>query len=404
MANCEVGVNAVAAAPAVEGAINNESTLHSGVRYGQSVDTSTSGTRINNIRSGRFFEMNTAEGGRFACPFVDAKGVNCKSVFASRSGIWRHCVTVHGSRYYSPGRITTLTDGERSRLQQSIRRQQHSSKTSKRNVRRCRRRTSAVTIEQQPTDDEHGEPVVYGGSAVSSATIATVVGETDIENRVGGDAESWQLTAEDYEDLSSVLTEFEGMAPQPTAAVTVHGTGWATTTADAVTETDRVVQSSIGTSTEVVSTRHVGVGGTVPVDDLETIRGYERALELPERMTIAELYDVFRGQPGVPADVLARRLTISTTLGRPLSGAEHELVEFAFRIMSTVERGVADGLMRFYQSVSMVRDPEHARRAFQQLHRSLSSRPNSSDEPYRLVEPNADDCDFDYDHEDDPYM
>jgi hypothetical protein len=143
-------------------------------------------------------------------------------------------------------------------------------------------------VGQPLTDNGHSEPVVFGDSVVGSSTIATVVGRTDAESRFGGDVESRWLTAEDYEDLSVILAEFERMVPQPTATTTAQGTGWATTTADAATKTDRVVQTSIGTSTVVVSARRVGVGDTVLVDDSETIRVYGRTLELPERTSIGQ--------------------------------------------------------------------------------------------------------------------
>ena len=60
----------------------------------------------------------------YTCPYFDAGGNRCLTTLRSRSGMWRHCIAVHGSRYYVSGRLETLREGELEAVQRRVRMQQ----------------------------------------------------------------------------------------------------------------------------------------------------------------------------------------------------------------------------------------------------------------------------------------
>jgi hypothetical protein len=325
----------------------------------------------------------------FTCPYVNDQGDRCGTVYNSRSGIWRHSITVHGCRHYANGEMAALNIEEQSRIVNSVRQQQRNCKTVKRNDRRRRRTAERTKVSNEIVDTSESLQVVdmcpslfdLDANAAVVSTVKAVA--TDEPSGIDG-GESWNVTDGGVDEgnagLGDLLTQLAVLFEVP----------------ETNDNTDRAVESlpfdidvatmpttnTVEVQTAVCTVREVGVRANVLMEQSEEVaRSYERPIVPPGRVTFDELCRVFRVQPDVSPDVLARRAVHSTILGRPLSGQEHELAEFAFRAMAAMERHMANELRRVYSEVQQIREPDHARHAFNELLQSFSSRPVASDPP-----------------------
>jgi len=83
-------------------------------------------------------------------------------------------------------------------------------------------------------------------------------------------------------------------------------------------------------------------------------------------------------------DDLARRLTHYVGFGRPLSGREHELLEFAGRVVTIRERQIAADIADGFRQASASSDPPAVGRLlFAELYERLSRRPRNPGSPDR---------------------
>ena len=215
---------------------------------------------------------------------------------------------------------------------------------------------------------------------------------------MASDAGSATLTSNRPEPPAPTFDELYGLFEQLQKSFPTFDFGaevaTLSTTRDAGVGTEPRVMAAVSTETDVVATRSVVVGGAAPFDGATCVRGYERALELPSQTPIALLYGVFRRSPGYSAEELARRLTMSSVLGHPLAGDEHELVEFALRVMAVVEKFLAGEIRNLFRLAELHREPVIIRQAFTQFYSSLTARDERS----------AEGADREFDLNDDPYF
>lgn len=103
------------------------------------------------------------------------------------------------------------------------------------------------------------------------------------------------------------------------------------------------------------------------------VRGYEGPLELPGGFSIDQLCRLLRRFPSTNPDVMARHLARSTYFGRRVGGVEHEMIEFALRVMAATERVIGGELGDVYRDINMVQSVDYARRALDDFRNGLMS-------------------------------
>ena len=131
------------------------------------------------------------------------------------------------------------------------------------------------------------------------------------------------------------------------------------------------VISTVGTQTETGVTEEVA-------------QGYNGALTFGPPLTLSGDVSVIGAQATTAPDDLARRLTNYAGFGRPLSGREHELLEFAGRVVAIRERQIATDIAdRFRQASTSSDPPAVGRLLFTELYERQSRRPRNPGSPDR---------------------
>jgi hypothetical protein len=329
------------------------------------------------------------------CHLLNEQGVECKRQFSTDSGIRRHTVTVHGHRYHADRPPSPMEEAEKKHKESIIRLRQQNSRTRKRNARRRMAKKTSGSATRG----------INQSTTVEMVAAITTSAHMSVTDELSGD---WGLTITDVEqstgvvdldasDLDSLLRTMDDIFPgvdddlaawnlrQPDRletfgdlAVPVQGLPIDMTTSQEMnvyTAIQTPTTVSTATSTTKTDVRSTGVNTNISEDGLLEVRGYENPLELPERSSISQLFRLLRRFPSTHPDVLARHLARSTYFGRPIGGGEHELVEFALRIMAVTERMIGHELDDVYREVNVVRNADYTRQSFDDFRNGLMSRP-----------------------------
>jgi len=258
----------------------------------------------------------------------------CGMAFETESGIRKHMLREHNAKYRRSGRHELLSGDvlkcELAKL-----------KYGQANSRTRRRRKAAVS---------HTEVSADGGAMEEETTMSAGMQPTVAAEDLILDDEQWQglvyMLAGETSVVNSLFTDIGQPSLEP-------------------------VISTVGTQTETGETEDVA-------------QGYNGALTFGPPLTLSGVVSVIGAQATTAPGDLARRLTHFAGFGRSLSGREHELLEFAGRVVAIRERQIAADIAdRFQQASTSSNPPAVGRLLFTELYERLSRRPMNPGSPYR---------------------
>ena len=276
---------------------------------------------------------------------VTDESQSCGATYAAESGIRRHMVVVHHTRFSRSGNHSRLEGNELEKATKQVRLAQMNSTMRKRS------RTSEAGGESRVGLLYSRDVQVAPTSTVPLADDPFVL-----------DDGQWQ------EVLDVVVPQYE-----------TTGVGDSN-----VATAEKATEKHIETSD-----KHVGCNVDVKNTAIQTeapesnrVRGYQAPLNFSNPVTLAAVVQAGRRQSDESPDQFARRLARSSVFGRLLSGREHELAEFARRVAALCERHFARDLEEIMCMIQNSVDPQRtAGVLYRKYVDKLRQRPRRPDSP-----------------------
>jgi len=287
----------------------------------------------------------------FTCtlPSVTDESQPCGATYAAESGIRRHMVIVHHTRFSRQGNHSRLGGDELEKATKQVPLAQINS-----------------TMRKRPRTSDAGGSSRVGLLCSHDVQVAPT---STVPQAAESTADPFVLDDDQWQEvLAAVMPQYE---------TTGVGDSRVTTAEKATEKHVETNDKNVGCDVDVKNT-------AIQTEACESnrVRGYQAPLNFSNPVTLAAVVQAGRRQSDESPDQLARRLACSTVFGRSLSGREHELAEFALRVTALCERHFARDLEEIMCMIRNSVDPQKtAGVLYSQYINKLRQRPRRPDSP-----------------------